>query len=128
MKTTKITDAEIADIKVSALPTRPTAPAAFGGKGYTASELKAAFDRLPLYIVERFNALIDDINGTGGGDICDAVKTGIKDGHTLKELFSDIENGNLLDYMAGPSGTLAEYLAAIRADINKIAARVGVKL
>lgn len=128
MKTTKITDSQIADIKVSALPTRPTAPAAFGGKGYTASELKAAFDRLPLYIIERFNALIDDINGDGGGDISDAIKTGINEGHTLKAFFSDIENGALLDYMAGPSGTLAEYLAAIRADIDKIAARIGIKL
>lgn len=128
MKTTKITDAEIADIKVSALPTRPTAPAAFGGKGYTASELKAAFDRLPLYIIERFNALIDDINGDEGGNIGDAIKTGIKDGHTLNELFSDIENGALLDYMAGPSGTLSEYLASIRADIDKIATRIGIKL
>ena len=32
MSFTKISDSEIAELKVSALPTRPTAPAAFGGR------------------------------------------------------------------------------------------------
>lgn len=59
--TTKILPSEIADIKISSLPTRPTAPTSFGGKGYTASDMKAAFDRLPLFIIERLNALIDDV-------------------------------------------------------------------
>ena len=38
MNSSKITEADIADLKISTLPTRPTAPAAFGGKGYTATE------------------------------------------------------------------------------------------
>ncbi|MBQ7314885.1 MAG: hypothetical protein IJW83_02640 [Clostridia bacterium] len=59
--TTKILPSEIADIKIASLPTRPTAPTSFGGKGYTASDMKAAFDRLPLFIIERLNALIDDV-------------------------------------------------------------------
>ncbi|MBQ8381341.1 MAG: hypothetical protein IJY18_05550 [Clostridia bacterium] len=61
MKTSKITESEIADLKISSLPTRPTAPASFGGRGYTAKDMKAAFDKLPLFIIERLNSVIDDI-------------------------------------------------------------------
>ena len=35
MTTNKITDSEIESLKVGSLPTRPTAPTAFGGRGYT---------------------------------------------------------------------------------------------
>lgn len=62
MTTQKITDAEIASLRIAALPTRPTAPSAFGGRGYTAEEMKAAFDRLPLFIIQRLNALIDEMD------------------------------------------------------------------
>ena len=62
MNTKKITDGEIADLRVASLPTRPTAPFEFGGKGYTALQMKRAFDKLPVFIVERLNLLIDDIS------------------------------------------------------------------
>ena len=61
MKSKKITDTDIKDLKVASLPSRPTAPAANGGAGYTANQMKAAFDRLPLFIIERLNELIDDV-------------------------------------------------------------------
>ena len=61
MQSRKITEGDIAHLKISALPTRPTAPTEFGGKGYTPKELKAAFDALPLFIIEMYNALIDDV-------------------------------------------------------------------
>lgn len=61
MITKKISDSEIESLKVASLPTRPTAPTAFGGKGYTAAQMKAAFDRLPLRILEEFNSLIGEI-------------------------------------------------------------------
>lgn len=70
MKTNKITDSEIESLKIASLPTRPTAPTAFGGKGYTATEMKAAFDRLPLRICEAFNSLIDDVES---GALCEAL-------------------------------------------------------
>ena len=63
MNTTKITDTEIESLRVASLPTRPTAAAAFGGKGYTATEMKAAFDKLPMRIIDGFNSLIDEIHG-----------------------------------------------------------------
>ena len=61
MNTEKITESEIEELKISSLPSRPTAPPSFGGKGYTAKEMKEAFDKLPLFIIERLNSLIDDI-------------------------------------------------------------------
>ena len=61
MKATKIFDSEIESLKISSLPTRPTAPTAFGGKGYTSAEMKAAFDMLPLFIISHFNDLVDDV-------------------------------------------------------------------
>ncbi|MBR5139611.1 MAG: hypothetical protein IKV16_01025 [Clostridia bacterium] len=61
MVTKKILDSEIESLKVASLPTRPTAPTAFGGKGYTSAEMKAAFDKLPLRIIEEFNTLVGEI-------------------------------------------------------------------
>ena len=128
MKSQKITDGDINEKKVASLPTRPTAPAAFGGKGYTATELKEAFDSLPLFLVEKYNELIEDICGENGGTITDAVKTGITDTHTLSEFFLDITNGNLITYLAAPNGTVAQYLINLRSDIDKIAEKLKISL
>ena len=128
MKATKISDAEISALKVAALPTRPTTPDAFGGSGYTPTEVKAAFDKLPLYIIEKYNELIDDITGEGGGDITDGLKTGINDTKTLGEFFSDITDGTLATYLKTPLGTLAEDLMGLKSDIAKIAEHLGIAL
>ncbi len=65
-----ITEREMELMGVASLPTRPTAPREFGGKGYTPAELKAAFDRLPRLIAERFNNLLVHIaDGTYLNDI-----------------------------------------------------------
>ena len=61
MKSTKITENDIKNLKVASLPSRPTAPVAAGGAGYTSNQMKAAFDRLPLFIVDKINDIIDDI-------------------------------------------------------------------
>ena len=128
MRSTKITEGDINDKKVASLPTRPTAPAAFGGRGYTAKELKEAFDLLPLFLVERFNLLIEDINGDGGEGIADAIKTSITPTHTLRELFEDIKNGSFTAYLAGPEGSVAEYLLKLREDVDRLASILGTKL
>ena len=128
MKTKRITDADISDLKISSLPTRPTAPQAFGGKGYTAQEMKEAFDRLPLFIIERLNTLIDDLTGEACESVATAIKTGIADSHTLADLFSDIESGNFITYTAAPTGSLGEYLLKLRADIDTVAQALKIKL
>ena len=128
MKSRKITEGDIADKKVASLPTRPTAPTAFGGKGYTPTELKEAFDKLALYVIERYNELIDDIIGAPGDSISDGMKTGISASHTLTNMFADIRNGSFIGYLKAPEGTLAEYLADLRADVDKIAAQLKITL
>lgn len=128
MKSKKITDGDINDKKVASLPTRPTAPAAFGGKGYTATELKAAFDSLPLFLVEKYNELISDICGEDGGCVTDTIKTGITDTQTLADFFSDVLSGNFITYLAAPSGSLSDYLLKLRSDVDKIAEKIGISL
>ncbi|MBE6644634.1 MAG: hypothetical protein E7612_04550 [Ruminococcaceae bacterium] len=128
MKSKKITDGEIGTMKVASLPTRPTAPAAFGGKGYTATELKEAFDKLPLFLVERYNELIGDICGEDGDSIADKIPTAISENHTLTDLFADIQSGTLLSYLAAPKGTALEYLIKLRADIDKLAKQLNITL
>lgn len=108
MNTTKILESEIADMKISSLPSRPTAPTAFGGKGFTANEMKAAFDKLPLYIIERFNMLLSDIEGSGEGSLAAAIPTKIADGHTLSQLFLDICDGVFASYLSLGDETLEE--------------------
>lgn len=128
MKATKITSGDIANKTVASLPTRPTLPTAFGGKGYTAAEVKEAFDKLPLYIIEKFNELIEDIRGENGSTIADAMLTGIDETHTLHELFNDIKSGAFSVYLAVPDGTLSEFLLKLRADINTIASSLNLTL
>ena len=96
-------------MKISSLPSRPTAPSAFGGKGYTAADMKEAFDRLPLFIVEKFNSLLDDISREGEDGISADIKTGIRPEHTLRELFSDVLDGSFATYLTLGDETLEEY-------------------
>ena len=128
MYSQKISPDEIADIKVSSLPTRPNAPTSLGGVGFTASQMKEAFDALPIFIIDRLNLLIDDIRGVDGGNISDVVKSGIKDGHTLENFFEDIKDGTALSYIQCFGSTLGSYLEKLRTDINTIAERTGVDL
>ena len=117
MKAKKILQTEIEPISVSALPTRPTAPVALGGGGYSSRELKEAFDKLPLLIAERFNALLDDIEN---GELADTIKTGMKTGHTLKDLFADFKNGNIASYIRINGETLAAQIAMLNLRISRM--------
>lgn len=117
MTTTKITDSETASLKISSLPTRPTAPSNFGGKGYTAAQMKAAFDALPMLLVSRFNALLDDLAAAGDDSVAGVIRTGLAADHTLADLFTDIGNGNLAARLSVDGKPLtqktAEYDAAL---------------
>lgn len=106
MNATKITDAEIERASVAALPTRPTAPTAFGGSGYTSNELKRAFDRLPLLLAERYNTLLDDAASLGEESLSAAMPTGIMEEHTLSDLFEDLKNGSFTSYVTVGGETL----------------------
>ncbi len=113
MNTQKIFDSEISDKKVESLPTRPTSEALYGGRGLSASEMKAAFDKLPLFIIARFNSLLDDISSLGEGSLAAEIPTGLAEGHTLRDLFYDIENGNLASMIKVDGEPLSELLARL---------------
>ena len=113
MKASKILNEEIKNLKVASLPSRPTAPSSFGGRGYTATQMKEAFDKLPLYIIERFNALFDDIANTGENSLCGAIPTGIKEEHTLADLITDIYSGGFSDYLKVGDDTLSSYAIGV---------------
>lgn len=108
MITEKITDEEMSECCVASLPTRPNAPGAFGGRGFSAQDMKEAFDRLPRLIAERLNSLIDDVHSSGEGSVSAAIPTGISDGHTLAQLFSDIISGAFASYLRVGDYTLEE--------------------
>lgn len=114
MKTKKITQAEASAFGVSSLPTRPNALPLHGGRGYTAEEMKAAFDRLPLLILERLNSLLDDISAVGEDSVLGAIKTGFDGDHSLYDLMCDIKNGNFASYLMLCEKSLYAEIAEIK--------------
>ena len=119
MKTTKILPSEIEDKKIASLPARPTADTQFGGLGYSAAQMKAAFDKLPLFIIERLNTLIEDVWAEEDG-IGTAVKTGLSQGHTLTDFFADLESGEAAGYVKISGESLADVIASILARLEKL--------
>ena len=122
----KIEKTEYEDLEISSLPTRPTASSAFGGRGYSSREMKAAFDKLPLFIIERLNSLIDDIQASGEGSVSDAIKTDIYEGHTLKALFTDITSGALSGYLTVLDSPLSTHIAEIIKRLSEIEGRLNI--
>ncbi|MBQ7387362.1 MAG: hypothetical protein IJW03_04255 [Clostridia bacterium] len=120
MKATKFLNDEVLPLSVSSLPTHPTAPEGLGGKGYTSADMKAAFDKLPLFIIERFNALIDDIESFGEDCAAASIPTGIEEGHTLFKLFSDVKDGNFAAYLTVGEVTLLTKLSELEAKISAL--------
>lgn len=99
MQITRITEEDIADISVSSLPTRPTSDYVYGGEGYSAKDMKAAFDRLPLYIIDALNRILYDISRDDDNSLAASMPTGISKDHTLYDLFQDIKNGSFASYI-----------------------------
>ena len=126
MKAKAITEADIAGLKIASLPTRPTAPTEYGGRGYTSVQMKEAFDALPLYIIEKFNELMGDISADSTDGIIHEIKLGLGDGMTLYDLVTLIVNGNLLSLVRIGEVTLDEYLSALRADVDACMAELGI--
>lgn len=110
MKAKIMTEGDIAPLCISSLPTRPTAPLAFGGKGYTAREMKAAFDKLPLLIAERLNALIDDVLS---GALAESLAVSTEENITLRSLFLDLKDGSLASYLSVGDTSLAGALTLL---------------
>ena len=125
MNTKKITESEIAPLTIASLPTRPTAPTAFGGKGLTSTEMKEAFDRLPMLAITRLNELIDDITT---GQITNAIPAFVSDNiSTLEELIDGIEDGNLAGAIMVLGSPLSTCIGKILSDIDKIKKTLGIE-
>lgn len=96
-----ITESEIALSAVSSLPSRPNAGVAFGGRGMTPRELKAAFDRLPRLAIDKIN-----------------------------EILASVEDGTLCQYLNLPDEdqTLAGFIEAVRYALSDIANTLSQKI
>ena len=82
--------------------------------------MKAAFDRLPLFIVERFNRLVDAIKGESDDSITEYIPTGITEGHTLNDMLCDIKNGGFASYLDVYGETLLEKIERIEREISTL--------
>ncbi len=120
MKTTKILESELSSLKVESLPTRPTVPEANGGAGYTATDMKRAFDRLPLFIAGKLNSLIDDILADADESVLCEMKSGIDEGHTLYDMLCDIKNGHFAEYLTVGAGTLIGAIDELGEDLSTL--------
>lgn len=126
MKATKIFDGEISELKISSLPTRPTALTSYGGRGYSSVQMKAAFDALPLFIIDRFNLLIDSLEAEGEDSVASVIKTGLSEGQTLSGLFDAIRDGSVLSLISVGDTSLLGYLTALRDDLDRALAALNL--
>ncbi len=120
MQSKKIEESEVITLKVSSLPTRPTAKEAFGGKGFSAGEMKAAFDRFPEYILEKLNLLIDDLLRQGEDSYVGSFKIGIIENYTLQNLINGIVTGDFAHLVTVNGKSLFERLDTLEREIEEI--------
>jgi hypothetical protein len=123
MKTNIILESEIADKRISSLPTRPTAPKSYGGRGMTATEMKAAFDALPTLIIERLNELIEEL---GGEDVAARIETGFYEGHTLRSLINEVFTGEWATYVCANGETVAYALDFLKRNLLRVMEKLGM--
>lgn len=121
MKTNKILNTETEPYLISSLPARPNLPYASGGISYSSSDLREAFDKLPLLIVERLNSLISEIEDSS---VCESIETGIMDSHTLADMFNDIKIGNFVWYLTMDGEPVSTILYGIMERLDRLEAEV----
>ena len=126
----KITEKEIKESQVQGnLADRPSQLTAYGGKAMTPDQVKAAYDKLPKLIAQKFNKLIDSIPGATGNylredSLAAMMLTGIRSGHTLKNLFEEIKSGAFLEDAL--EKVTDDLIDQIREDIEKVFLSSGV--
>ena len=108
----KIKQETIETLGVCSLPTSPTSPGAVGG-GYSAEEMKLAFDRLAIHVIEQYNLLIEAIHAQPPSSILGEIPTGISEGHTLSDLISDITSGDFAVYMRLGTQSILEEMRSL---------------
>ncbi|MBR7094955.1 MAG: hypothetical protein IKC73_01935, partial [Clostridia bacterium] len=125
MSIQKITKSELLSMGVQSLPNRPSSPSLYSGRTLSATELKAAFDRLPTLIAERFNALLDATGlYTNEGTyerLAELIATDIEEAPSLAAFFEDVKNGNLALYLsADGEASLSAVIEELRCAILRL--------
>lgn len=115
---------EYEHLKVASLPSNPTAGVNYGGLGYNAAQMKAAFDALPLFIIEKLNRLINDIKEEPVYAISSEMKTGIDKAPYLSDIFAHITDGQLVSYLTLGDESVASAISKIRSDIDMMKADI----
>ena len=126
MKAQKISTEQIEGLRVASLPNRPTAPEEYGGVGYSAKEMKEAFDRLPLFLLEKFNELVDDISAEGEDSIAHQIKIGLGNQISLRDFIDWFSSGVILSFIPVAEETLAHFLANLRRDLDRCLKELGL--
>ena len=90
MSIKRITEEEVRSLWVQRLSDTPNRQGKFGTKGLSAAEMKAAYDALPLRLVEAYNTLVDAIEG---GALAEFIRT--PEGKSLTELLGGVTSGEL---------------------------------
>lgn len=107
MSIKRITEEEVRSLWVQRLSDTPNRQGKFGTMGLSAAEMKAAYDALPLRIVEAYNTLVDVIEG---GRLADYIPS--SEGKTLADLFGDITSGALASLLTVDGERTLSALAA----------------
>ena len=118
-----IEEYEVRDLKVSSLPTRPTAKEAFGGRGYSAKDMKAAFDRFPEYILTKLNLLIEDLLRQGEDSYVGSYKANENDNFNLQNVMEGISSGELADMIYIQGQSLASKIWELEYEIEELKRR-----
>ena len=89
----------------------------------TATQLRAAFDRLPILLADRLNALIDAMGLYAEEEekhtVASLIATGLEEGHSLEQLFAEVESGVLAHRLSvDGERTLREVIAALEGAIS----------
>ena len=116
---------ELLENGVQSLPNRPSTPSLYSGHAMSASELKAAFDKLPTLVAERFNDLLYATGLFDENDpkdmLSELIATGIFPEHSLSQFFEDVESGALALYLkANEKDSLADVITALREDLARL--------
>ena len=124
MRAKPISFSQMQDKRIAAMPTYPTNKSSLGGAGMSANDLKMAFDAFSILIMQEFNNLIADISVSPADSISGVMKTGIQGGHTLANLFDDLQNGNAITYIKVNGKSLATELIEIKEAIRALGGEI----
>lgn len=121
MFTKIIEESEIEPLSIASLPTRPTAPTSLGGKGFSASEMRACFDALPRLIADRLNQLIEELEDGLVEALAKEIDMELPyTGYSFGTFVEDFGRGALVNYLhLGEGGpTLGEVIPSLMEKIE----------